>query len=106
MSATDADIQKKIYGSGCPLDLASHTTTLIIPNEEMEDVMKIVKWLEESRLLVKEISETIKNETKEQKGEFLSMLLGTLAASLLESALTRKGVITAGEGVLRASENF
>ena len=68
--------------------------------------MKIVKWLEESRLLVKEISETIKNETKEQKGEFLSMILGTLAASLLESALTRKGVITAGEGVIRASENF
>ena len=53
----------------------------------MEDIMKIVKSLEKSGLPVKGISETIKNETKEQKGGFLSMLLGTLAASILGSAL-------------------
>ena len=61
--------------------------------------MKIVKSLEESGLLVKRISETIKNEAKEQKGRFLLMLLGILAASVLERSLTRKGVI-------RAEENF
>ena len=60
----------------------------------------------ESGLLIKEISETIKNEAKEQKGGFLPMLLGTLAASMLGSALTRKGVIEAGEGTIRAGENF
>ena len=74
-SATDAAIQKKIYGSGA--------TELIISNEEMEDIMKIVKLLQESELLIKWISETIKNETKEQKGGFLEMLLGTLTASIL-----------------------
>ena len=63
----------------------------------MEDIMKIVKLLEEPRLLVKGISETIKIETKEQSRGFLAMLLGTLAASLLGSALTGKGVIRADE---------
>ena len=72
----------------------------------MEDVMKIVKSLEESGLLVKGISETIKNEIKEQKGGFLPMLLGNLAASLLGKALTGKGVIRASERVIRAGENF
>ena len=59
--------------------------------------MNIVKSLEESGLLVKEISETIRNETKEQRGGFLPKLLGTLAAILLGAALTGKGVIRAGE---------
>ena len=63
----------------------------------MEDMMKIVKLLEQSGLLVKGISETIKNETKEQKGRFLPMLLGTSVASLLGNALKGKGVIRAGE---------
>ena len=81
MSAADAAIQKKIYGSG--------TTALIISNEEMEYIMKKNKSVEESGLLIKGISKTIKNEAKEQKGEFLPMLIGTLAASMLGSALTR-----------------
>ena len=85
MSAADVAIQKKIYGSG--------TTALIISNEDMEDIMKITKSLEESGLLVKRISETIKYETKEQKGGFLGMLLDTLGASLLGSALTGRGII-------------
>ena len=67
MSAADAAIQKKNYGS--------RTTTSIILNEEMEDIMKLVKSREESGLLIKEISEAGKNEAKEQKGGFLSMLL-------------------------------
>ena len=96
ISPVDAVIQKKIYGSG--------TTTLMISNEEMEDIMKIIKSLEDSELLIKEISETIKNEAKEQKEGFLLMLLRTVVASLL--ALLGKGVITAGEGTIRAGENF
>ena len=58
-SATDAAVHKKIFGSG--------TTTLIIPNEEVKDIMKIVKALEESRLLIKDVSKTVKNKAKEQK---------------------------------------
>ena len=72
----------------------------------MEDFMKIVKSLEESGLLIKEITETIKNETKEQKGGFILMLLGTLAASILGNALTGKGVIRVDEGVIRVGQNF
>ena len=81
-SATDAAIHKKVFGSG--------VTTLIISNEEMNDIMKIVKSLEESDLLIKRLRETIKDEAKEQKGGFLSMLLGTLGASLLENLLRGK----------------
>ena len=68
--------------------------------------MKIVKSLEESVLLVKGINETIKNETKGQKGGFLPTLLRTLAVSWLGSRSTEKGVIRAGEGVIKTSENF
>ena len=70
MSATDAAIQKKIYRSGCPSDLASRATVLIISNEEMEDIIKIVKPLEESGLLIKGTSETIKNEAKNKNVDF------------------------------------
>ena len=68
--------------------------------------MKMVKSLKESGLLMKRISETTKNETKEQKGGFLPMLLGTLTASMLESVLTRRGEIRAGDIIIRADENF
>ena len=84
--------------------LESSTTALIMSSEEMEDIMKIVKPLEESGLLIKEISETIKNVAK-KKGRFLGLLIGTLASSFLASALTRQ-VIRAGEGVIRESQNF
>ena len=72
----------------------------------MEYIIKIVKSLEESGLLIKGISETIKNEAKEQKGGFLSMLLETLAASNLGSTLTGRGVIRAAEGTIRAGKDF
>ena len=80
--------------------------TLIILNEETSDIKKIVKSFEESRLLIKGVSEIIKNEAKEEKGGFLSMLLGALGASLLGNLLTVKGTIRAGEGTIRAGENF
>ena len=63
-------------------------STLIISNEKMNNIMKIVKSLEESGLLIKGVSETIKNETKEQKGGFPWMVLDTLGASLLWNLLT------------------
>ena len=82
------------------------TKTLIISNVEMNDLTKIVKPLEESCFLIKEVSETIKNEAKEQKRGFLSMLLGTLIASLLGNLLTGKNAIRAGESKIRAGQGF
>ena len=79
-SAADAGIHKKILGSRHNYP---SSTTLIISNNEMEDIIKIVKSLEDSGLLLKGVTETIQNEVKEQKGGFISMLLGTLGASLL-----------------------
>ena len=113
-SAADAAIYKKMFGSG--------PTTLPISNEEMNDIMKIVKSLVESALLIKGVSQAVKNEAKEQKGGFLSLSLGTLGASLLGNLLTGKGAratsqgrkakisergtITAGEGIIRAGQDF
>ena len=77
-SAADAGIHKKILGSGNrPSSSASHMATLIISNNEIEDIIRIVKYLEDSGLLVKGITETVQNEVKEQKAGFLSMLIGT-----------------------------
>ena len=108
-SAADAGIHKKILGSGKhTLDstLLHNNTTLIISNDEMDDILKIVKSLEDSGILLKGVTETIQNEAKEQRGGFLSMLLGTLGASLLGDILTKnlwgKGTIRAGEGTIRA----
>ena len=81
-------------------------TTLISSNNEMNDIMKIFKSLEESELVLKVISETIKNEAKEQKGGFFGTLLGTLGASLLGNLLTGKGTIRNGEETIRADENI
>ena len=72
----------------------------------MSDIMKIVQDLESSGNLLKGVTEAIKNETKEQKGGFLSMLLSTLGASLLGNLLTRKGTVRAGEGTVRAGERI
>ena len=77
---------------------ASHATTPIISNDEMEDIMKIVKSLEYYGLLIKGVSETIQNDAKEQKGGFLSMLLGTLGASLLGNILVGTKINIAGYG--------
>ena len=71
--------------------LGSGTTTLIISNEEINDVMKIIESLEKSGLLITVVSETIKNEAKEQKEGFLNMLLDTLGINLLWNLLAGKG---------------
>ena len=80
--------------------------TLIITNEEMYNIMKIVKSLEASGFLIKGIGETMKNEAKEQKDGFLSLLLVTLSATSLKNILTGKGVKPKipGRGLIRASE--
>ena len=100
ISAIDGSIQKKIHGSGAT---KSAEVKLIIEQEVMKDIMKIIKALENSGILLKGVSKAIKNETKEQKGEFLSMLLGTLGANLLGNLLTvGKGIMRAGDGIVRA----
>ena len=73
-------------------------TTLIISNNELEDIIEIVKSLEGSGLLLKGVTETVQNEVKEQKGGFLSMLLGTLGANLLENILAGKGATATRQG--------
>ena len=90
MSTTDAVIQKKLFGSG--------TTSLIFSNKVLNDLMKIVKSLEDAGLLMQ-------YEGKEQKGGFLGML-ATLASSLSGSMLSGKGVIHAGEGTNIAVQDF
>ena len=108
-SAADARIDKKILASGRRhfSSSASHNTTLIISNDEM-NVIKILKSLEDSGLLLKGLTEKVQNEVKEQKGGFLSMLLGTLGASLLRNILTGRGIDRAGKrrgrGINRAGE--
>ena len=94
MLGGDAAINKKILGSG-------NQITLIISNEDMQDLLKILKSLEESGILLDGITETVETEVKERKGGFLSMLLGTLGASLLGDLLTKKLL---GRGVVRAEE--
>ena len=93
-SAADAGMHKKILGSG--------TTTLIISNDEMKGIIRIVKSLEDSGLLLKTVSKTFQNQAKEQKGGFMSMLPGTLGASLLGNILAGRGINRAGEGVIKA----
>ena len=102
-STADAGIHKKILGYGRPLDLAPphNNTTLIISNDEMDDILKIVKSLENWGVLLKGVSETIQHEAKEQRRGFFSMLLSTLGASLLGDILS-KGL--SGKGVIRADE--
>ena len=95
MSAIDGSIQKKMRGEGIKL---------IIEQEDMNDVMKIIETLENSGILLKGVKKTIEDEIKEQRGGFLSMLLGTLGASLLGNLLNGKGIMRAGEGIVRAGE--
>ena len=96
MSAIDGSIQKKMRGEG---------VKLVIKQEDMNDIMKIIEALENSGILLKGVTKTIENETKEQRGGFLNMLLRTLGASLLGNLLTGgKGIVRAGEGVIRVGE--
>ena len=94
MSAIDGSLRKKIHGS---------RIRLVIEEEDMNDIIKIIEALENSGILLKGVSKTIENETKEQRGGFLSMFLGTLGASLLVNLLTGgKGIVRAGDRIVRA----
>ena len=94
MSAIDGSIQKKIHRSGI---------NLVIEEEDMNDIMEIIESLENSGILLKGVSKTIDNETKEQRGG----LLGTLGASLLGNLLTGgKGIVRAGDGIVRAGDGI
>ena len=98
MSAIDGSIRKKIHGSG---------VKLIIEQEDMNDIMKIIEALKNSGILLKVISKTIENETKEQRGGFLNILLGTLGASFLGNLLTGgKVMMRAGEAIVRESDGI
>ena len=96
-SLADAAIHQKIFELGM--------TTLVISNEEMNDIIEIVQSLEESSLLVNRVSQTINNKAKKQKGRFLSMLLGTFVASFLGNLLTGKGTIGTDEGAIRVGQD-
>ena len=97
-AATDEVRHKKMFGSG--------VTTSIILNEEMNDIMKIVKSLEESVLLIKGVSDTIKNVAKEQKERFAGMLLGTFTCYFSGNLLTGKVISRADEGTTRTGLDF
>ena len=84
-------IHKKVLGS-------ENAATLIISNDQINDIIKIVKSLEDSGLLLKGVTKTVQNEVKGRKGGFISMLVGTLGASLLGNLLTGKGIYRAGKG--------
>ena len=98
-STIDAGIQKKIHGSG--------TTTLRISNEEMNDIMKIDQALEDSDVLLKGVTETIKNKTKKREGRLLGTLVGILGSILLQNLLSGKRIVRTdsgnkkGEGIVR-----
>ena len=89
------EFKKKVHGSG--------TTTLIISNEEMNDIMKIVQTREDSKILLKMVLKQLKMKQNNNKKIFLSMLLGTLGASLLGNRLAGKGIVRAGYG---SKKNF
>ena len=98
-STIDAGIQKKIHSSG--------TTTLTISNEEMNDIMKIDQTFEDSDILLKGVTETIKNKTKKQEGRLLGTLVGILGSILLQNLLSGKRIVRTGsrnkkgEGIVR-----
>ena len=94
--AADPGIRKKINGS----------VTLVGSNKVLKDIIKIVKFLGDSGILLKGITKLIENKTKEQRGGVLSMLLGRLGASLLGNLLSGKRVIHAGDGVIRVGHDF
>ena len=101
-SAADAGVHKNILESG------HDNTTLIKSNDEIGDIIEIVKSLEDSGLLLKGVTDIFQNKVKQQKEGFITMLLGILGASLLGNLLTGKGIYRAGKGrgINRAREGI
>lgn len=98
VSATDAAIQEKKYYD------SAQQRTLFPSNEDLNDIVKIIKSLKDASLLIKDISETVENEIKELKEGFLGTLVATLGGSSLSTVLTDKDVIRAGKGATSAGE--
>ena len=96
-AATDLTIQKTIFGSGA--------TLIIIYDEEMKDIIKIVKSLEDSGLLIEGVSKTYTNKAKEPKGRVSGILLGKLGTTFLGNKLAGKGVLRAGEWTIAVGKN-
>ena len=92
------EYKKKKLGSGNRHSPFASHTALIISNNEIDDIIEIAKSLEDSGLLLEGVTKTVENEVKEQKGEFLGMLLGTLGKTLLGNLLMGKGIYRAGKG--------
>ena len=97
-SLIDNSIAKKIHGSG--------TTSLVIRNEELNDIMKIFQALEDQGILLNGVSKTTKNDIKNQSDGALGMILGTLGASLLGNLLSGKGLYRSGHEITRAGQGF
>ena len=87
-----------MFGSG--------TKTLLFPNQDVNDTTKITTSVKDSDLLINGITETVENEVKEQKGDYLGMLAAKLGISFLGNMLAAKGVLRAGEGTIRAGQDF
>ena len=100
MSVLDAAIQKKKKKNH-----GSETTVLVISNGEMGDIMRMVKLIEKSGLLIKGISKAIKNKAKEQKGGFLQRLLGTLSPGTLGKSFAKKEVIRPSQVLAKSSKD-
>ena len=90
-----------MFGSGMRASGLAKWTTLIISNKEINNIIKIAESFEESFLLIKSVRESMKNEAKKQKGEFVGMLFGTLDDSLLGNHLPGKGTLRTGEGTVK-----
>ena len=89
MSAIDGGIQKKMHGSGVTATSDTNSTTLIVANEDMNDIMKIIEALENSGILLKGVTKTIENETKEQKGGFFINVIGSFRSFFIKKFIIR-----------------
>ena len=99
-SATGSAVQRKMFRKG--VVRVGKGITLVISNEDMDDIIKIIKSLENSGVLIDVVNETVKDEIKKQEGGYFGMLLQNLGASLLGNMVTGKDVLRAGKGVVRA----
>ena len=104
VSAIDDTIQRKIRGRG--VVRAGKEITLVTSNEDIDDVIRIIKSLVNSGILLDGVRETVKHEVKKPERGFLGMLLETLGASVFGNILTRKGVMRAGKGVAREARGY
>ena len=110
--AIDGAVQRRMRGRGviatrgAGVVRAGKGITFVISNEDMDDIIEIIKSWEYSGVLIGEVSETVKHEIKRQEEGFLGILLGTLGVLMLENMFPRRGVMRAGKGVVRAGREY